>query len=106
NDPTWPRGKMFDTSCPLGPYLVTDLDPADLRITARVDGQVRQDASTAGMVRAVADPVPYASTIFTLLPRHVLLTGAPAGVDTIQHGQRGEVEIEGIGGLCTPVLRR
>lgn len=106
SDPTWTRAKMFDTSCPLGPYLVTDLDPTDVRISARVDGQVRQDASTAGMVRSVADLVAYASTIFTLLPGDVLLTGTPAGVGPIEHGQRAEVEIEGIGTLANPVLRR
>ncbi len=106
SDATWTRAKMFDTSCPLGPYLVTDLDPADLRITARVDGELRQDGSTAQMVRSVAELVAYASTIFTLLPGDVLLTGTPAGVGPIEHGQRVEVEVEGIGVLGNPVLRR
>ncbi|UFU02008.1 fumarylacetoacetate hydrolase family protein [Ruania suaedae] len=105
-DKTWTRGKMFDTSCPLGPYLVTDLDPADLRIGARVDGEVRQDGRTSQMVRSVADLVAYASSIFTLLPGDVLLTGTPAGVGPIEAGQRVEVEIEGIGTLGNPVLRR
>lgn len=106
SDSTWTRGKMFDTSCPLGPFLVTDLDPADLRITARVDGELRQDGSTAQMVRSVAELISYASTIFTLLPGDVLLTGTPAGVGPIEHGQRVEVEVEGIGVLGNPVLRR
>ncbi|WP_022918636.1 fumarylacetoacetate hydrolase family protein [Ruania albidiflava] len=106
SDATWTRAKMFDTSCPLGPYLVTDLDPADLRITARVDGELRQDGSTAQMVRSVAELIAYASTIFTLLPGDVLLTGTPAGVGPIEHGQRVEVEVEGIGVLGNPVLRR
>ncbi|HIZ34797.1 MAG TPA: fumarylacetoacetate hydrolase family protein [Candidatus Ruania gallistercoris] len=106
SDTTWTRGKMFDTSCPLGPYLVTDLDPADLRISARVDGEMRQDGSTAQLVRSVAELISYASTIFTLLPGDVLLTGTPAGVGPIEHGQRVEVEIEGIGVLGNPVLRR
>lgn len=106
SDSTWTRGKMFDTSCPLGPFLVTDLDPADLRITARVEGELRQDGSTAQMVRSVAELISYASTIFTLLPGDVLLTGTPAGVGPIEHGQRVEVEVEGIGVLGNPVLRR
>ena len=84
----------------------TDLDPADLRITARVDGELRQDGSTSQLVRSVAELIAYASTIFTLLPGDVLLTGTPAGVGPIEHGQRVEVEIEGIGVLGNPVLRR
>ncbi|WP_159623150.1 fumarylacetoacetate hydrolase family protein [Ruania rhizosphaerae] len=105
-DKTWTRGKMFDTSCPLGPSLVTDLDPADLRISASVDGEMRQDGRTSQMIRSVADLVAYASSIFTLLPGDVLLTGTPAGVGPIEAGQRVEVEIEGIGTLGNPVLRR
>ncbi|TDE95812.1 FAA hydrolase family protein [Occultella glacieicola] len=105
-DKTWTRGKMFDTSCPLGPVLVTDLDVSDLRIRARVDGEVRQDGSTAQMIHSVPDLIAYASTLFTLLPGDVILTGTPAGVGPIREGQRVEVEIEGIGVLGNPVVRR
>ncbi|CAM3454323.1 fumarylacetoacetate hydrolase family protein [Occultella aeris] len=105
-DKTWTRGKMFDTSCPLGPVLVTDLDVSDLRIQARVDGEIRQDGSTAQMIHSVPDLIAYASTLFTLLPGDVILTGTPAGVGPIREGQRVEVEIEGIGVLGNPVVRR
>lgn len=105
-DVTWTRAKMFDTSCPLGPVINLDLDVADLRIQARVDGQVRQDASTAQMMRSVPDLIAYVSSLFTLLPGDVLLTGTPAGVGPIVEGQRVEVEVEGIGVLSNPVMRR
>ena len=105
-DDTWARGKAWDTSCPLGPYLVMDLDPADLAVQCRVDGELRQDGRTNQMVYSVADLVAYASTVFTLLPGDVLLTGTPAGVGPLEHGQRVEVEVEGIGTLSNPVLRR
>lgn len=105
-DVTWTRAKMFDTSCPLGPVINLDLDVADLRIQARVDGQVRQDASTDQMMRSVPDLIAYVSSLFTLLPGDVLLTGTPAGVGPIEEGQRVEVEVEGIGVLSNPVMRR
>lgn len=105
-DVTWTRGKMWDTSCPLGPFLVMDLDVSDLAIETRVDGEVRQSGRTSQMVHSVPDLVAYASSIFTLLPGDVILTGTPAGVGPLEHGQRVEVEIEGIGVLSNPVLRR
>ncbi|HLS26662.1 MAG TPA: fumarylacetoacetate hydrolase family protein [Beutenbergiaceae bacterium] len=105
-DKTWTRGKTFDTSCPLGPVIAMDLDVSDLRVQARVDGEVRQDGSTAQMVHSVPELIAYASSLFTLLPGDVLLTGTPAGVGRIEAGQRVEVEIEGIGTLGNPVMRR
>lgn len=105
-DQTWTRGKTFDTSCPLGPVIALDLDVSDLRIQARVDGEVRQDASTSQMVHSVPELIAYVSSLFTLLPGDVLLTGTPAGVGPITEGQRVEVEIEGIGTLGNPVMRR
>ncbi|HLS15252.1 MAG TPA: fumarylacetoacetate hydrolase family protein [Beutenbergiaceae bacterium] len=105
-DVTWTRAKMFDTSCPLGPVINLDLEVADLRIQASVDGEARQDASTAQMVRSVPELIAYVSSLFTLLPGDVLLTGTPAGVGPIEEGQRVEVEVEGIGVLSNPVMRR
>lgn len=102
----WSRAKGFDTSCPLGPWIETNLDVADLRITSRVDGELRQDGRTSEMVVGVAELVSYISHSFTLLPGDVILTGTPAGVGEIVHGQRVEVEIEGLGVLANPVLRR
>jgi 2-keto-4-pentenoate hydratase/2-oxohepta-3-ene-1,7-dioic acid hydratase in catechol pathway len=98
-DDQWARAKGWDGSCPLGPWIETDLDPEDLRISGRLDGQTVQDGSTNQMIWSVADLVAYASQAFTLLPGDVVLTGTPAGVGLIREGQRFEVEIEGIGTL-------
>lgn len=102
----WTMKKAFDSSCPLGPVLVTDLDPGDLRVRTWVDGELRQDGRTSQMIVGVSELIAFVSTICTLLPGDVLLTGTPAGVGPIQHGQRVDVEIEGIGRLSNPVLRR
>ena len=104
-DGQWARAKGFDGSCPLGPWIETELDPSDLRIASRVDGQTKQDSSTAQMVFSVAEIIAYASAAFTLLPGDVILTGTPAGVGQVDEGNRIEVEVEGIGTLAT-VLRR
>ena len=105
-DGQWWRAKGFDTFCPLGPYLVTDLDPSDLRLVTRRDGEVLQDARTSAMVFDIATLIEHASAAMTLLPGDVLLTGTPAGVGPIAAGQRIEVEIEGIGVLSNPAVVR
>ena len=105
-DGQWARAKGFDTSCPIGPWIVTDLDPGDLRVTTRLDGRTVQDGRTSDMVFGVPELVSYVSRAFTLLPGDVLLTGTPAGVGPMDAGQRVEVEIEGIGVLANPVVRR
>jgi 2-keto-4-pentenoate hydratase/2-oxohepta-3-ene-1,7-dioic acid hydratase in catechol pathway len=105
-DGQWARAKGFDSSCPLGPWIVTDLDVDDLQIQTRLDGRLVQNGRTADMVFDVADLVAYASSAFTLLPGDVILTGTPAGVGSLRPGERVEVEIEGIGTLANPVLRR
>ncbi len=106
SDGQWSRAKGFDTFCPLGPWIETDLDPADLRITTRLDGEVVQDGTTADMVHGVGALVAHASAAFTLLPGDVILTGTPAGVGPVIAGQRVSVEIEGIGILDNPFVRR
>lgn len=105
-DQQWSRAKGCDTFCPLGPWIETDLDPADLRLRTLVDGEVVQDGRTSDMVFGVAELVAYASAAFTLLPGDVILTGTPEGVGPVQPGQRVSVEIEGIGSLDNPYLRR
>ena len=105
-DGQWARAKGFDGSCPLGPWIETDLDHEDVRITTRLDGETVQDGRTSQMVFDVADLVAYVSSAFTLLPGDVILTGTPAGVGPVREGQRVEVEIEGIGTLSNPVVRR
>ncbi len=74
-DGQWARAKGFDTSCPLGPWLVTDLDASDRRLVTRLDGEIVQDATTADLAHGVAELVAYASAVFTLLPGDVILTG-------------------------------
>lgn len=102
-DGQWSRAKGFDTFCPLGPVIETDLDHADARITTRVNGEVRQDGRTSQLIHSLARIVSYASQAFTLLPGDVILTGTPAGVGPLVSGDVVEVEIEGIGILRNPV---
>ena len=103
SDGQWARAKGFDTFCPLGPWLVTDLDVGDLRISTRLDGVGVQDARTSQLVVGVPELVAYISAAFSLLPGDVILTGTPAGVGPLAAGQRVEVELEGIGVLANPV---
>lgn len=104
SDGQWARAKGFDTFCPLGPWIETDLDVSGLSLVTRLDGEVVQDGTTADMVHGVAALVSYASKAFTLLPGDVILTGTPAGVGPMRPGQRVEVEIEGLGTLSNPVV--
>lgn len=102
-DGQWSRAKGFDTFCPLGPVIETDLDVVDALIETRVNGEVRQRGSTAQLIHSLARIVSYASQAFTLLPGDVILTGTPAGVGPLVDGDTVEVEIEGIGILRNPV---
>ncbi len=103
-DNQWTRAKGFDTFSPLGPCIVTGLDPARLNIQTRVNGETRQDGSTADMVSGVAELISYISQVMTLEPGDVILTGTPSGVGPLQPGDVVEVEIEGIGILRNPVV--
>ncbi len=105
-DGQWSRAKGFDSSCPLGPWIETELDTSDLRLQTRRDGETVQDGTTADLIFDVAYLVSYVSRAFTLLPGDVILTGTPAGVGPIVAGQRVDVQIEGIGTLSNPVVRR
>ena len=105
SDGQWARAKGFDTFCPLGPWIETDLDPAAQHLTTRLDGEVVQDAPTSDMVHGTAALISHASRAFTLLPGDVILTGTPAGVGPVQPGQRVEVEVDGIGALSNPFVR-
>ena len=112
-EPQWVRAKAFDTSCPIGPWIEvpepgaqSPFNPADAMVRARVDGRVVQEGTTADMIRSVAELISYVSSIFTLLPGDLILTGTPAGVGEIRAGQRVEVSVDGIGGFSNPVVRR
>ncbi|MFJ6213147.1 fumarylacetoacetate hydrolase family protein [Streptomyces sp. NPDC092296] len=102
----WARAKGFDTSCPLGPWIETDLDPADLAVTCTVNGELRQAGRTSQMVRSVADLIVHISEAMTLLPGDVILTGTPAGVGPLHVGDEVAVSIEGIGTLTNKVIKR
>jgi 2-keto-4-pentenoate hydratase/2-oxohepta-3-ene-1,7-dioic acid hydratase in catechol pathway len=106
SDGQWARAKGFDTSCPLGPWIETELDVSDLRITTTLEGEVKQDGTTADMVHDIAKVIEYASAAFTLLPGDVILTGTPAGVGLVEAGQMVTIEVEGIGSLTNTFVRR
>lgn len=107
SDRQWARAKGFDTSTPMGPWIVTadSVDPTNLRIQAYVNGQCRQDGTTVDMLRGVDELVSYLSHGFTLHPGDVILTGTPAGVGAIEAGDRVEIHVEGIGTLSNSVHR-
>jgi 2-keto-4-pentenoate hydratase/2-oxohepta-3-ene-1,7-dioic acid hydratase in catechol pathway len=108
SDGQWARAKGFDSFCPLGPWIETDLaalgkDPADLEITCRVDGELRQSGRTSQLIFRLPTLISYISQVMTLLPGDVILTGTPAGVGPIRPGQRVECSIEGLGTLTSSV---
>jgi len=104
-DVQFTRSKSYDSFCPLGPWIETVLDPADLRLVTRVNGKVKQDGRTSQMVHDIATQIAFISGVMTLLPGDVILTGTPAGVGPIVAGDLVEIEIEGIGILRNPVVR-
>jgi 2-keto-4-pentenoate hydratase/2-oxohepta-3-ene-1,7-dioic acid hydratase in catechol pathway len=103
-DGQWTRAKGHDSFCPLGPWVETGLDPADVALRTLVDGAVRQDGRTRDLLHPVAEIVAYVSAVMTLLPGDVILTGTPEGVGPLQVGEEVTVEIEGIGALTNPVV--
>jgi 2-keto-4-pentenoate hydratase/2-oxohepta-3-ene-1,7-dioic acid hydratase in catechol pathway len=112
NDGQWVRAKSFETFCPLGPWIETNLDPANVRVQGRLNGQTMQDATTELMIFNIPFLISYLSHGMTLLPGTVLLTGTPAGVGFartppvhLKPGDVFEVEVEGIGILRNPVTK-
>ncbi|MGI5168004.1 fumarylacetoacetate hydrolase family protein [Spirillospora sp. CA-253888] len=105
-DGQWTRAKGFDTFCPLGPWIETEVDPADLAIRTLVNGEVRQDARTSQLLHDIPSLVAYVSQVMTLLPGDVILTGTPAGVGPLEIGDEVTVSIEGVGDLTNRVVAR
>jgi 2-keto-4-pentenoate hydratase/2-oxohepta-3-ene-1,7-dioic acid hydratase in catechol pathway len=103
SDGQWTRGKGFDTFLPLGPWIETEFDPADSLVTSHVNGDLRQMASTRDMIFTIRQLVTFVSSVMTLEPGDILLTGTPAGVGPLQPGDVVEVSVEGIGTLQNPV---
>ncbi len=104
-DDQWARAKGFDTFCPLGPWLETELDPADALVSCTVNGQPRQMASTRDMSFPAVQLVAFISSVMTLEPGDVIMTGTPSGVGPLKPGDEVTVEVEGIGSLTNPVAQ-
>ena len=106
SDGQWSRAKGFDTFCPVGPVIVTDLDPTTLRVRCLVNGETRQDDVTSSMLFSVAAVIAYVSAAMTLEPGDLIAMGTPAGVSPLSPGDLVEVVIDGIGSLANPVVAR
>lgn len=98
-DVQFTRGKSFDTFCPVGPWIETDIDPQNVTVETRLNGEVKQKGNTADMAFPVAFLIRYISEIMTLYPGDLIATGTPAGVSRMKSGDIVEVEIAGIGVL-------
>ncbi|MEI7452601.1 MAG: fumarylacetoacetate hydrolase family protein [Actinomycetes bacterium] len=105
-DVQWTRAKSFDTFCPLGPWIETELDWEDVSIQCRVNDVLKQDGTSLDMVFDVASIIEAVSSVMTLLPGDVILTGSPAGTGPITAGDNVSVTISGIGTLKNPVIDR
>ena len=103
-DDTWTRAKGFDTFCPLGPWIETEFEPSDAMLSCSVNSSIRQMASTRDMIFPVTSLIAYVSSIMTLEPGDVILTGTPAGTSKLEIGNSIEVAIDGIGRLVNPVV--
>jgi 2-keto-4-pentenoate hydratase/2-oxohepta-3-ene-1,7-dioic acid hydratase in catechol pathway len=104
-DAQWTRAKGYDTFCPLGPAIETELDPLErLAVICRVNGEVRQAGFTSDMVFGVAEIIEYVTAVMTLLPGDVILTGTPSGVGSVVPGDVMAVEVDGIGTLINQVV--
>ncbi|MFN4245982.1 MAG: fumarylacetoacetate hydrolase family protein, partial [Brevinematia bacterium] len=98
-DGQWTRAKSFDTFCPIGPWIETDLDWRNLKVRAYLNGELRQNSTTANMIFGVNEIISFVSKIMTLLPGDIIATGTPPGVGEMKNGDEIVVEIEGIGQL-------
>jgi 2-keto-4-pentenoate hydratase/2-oxohepta-3-ene-1,7-dioic acid hydratase in catechol pathway len=104
-DGQWTRAKSFDTFCPVGPWVETDIDPGSLRITLFLNNALKQDSSTRNLIFPVEKLVSFISGIMTLYPGDIISTGTPPGVGPMKPGDRVEVGIEGIGTLVNSVVK-
>ena len=102
-DAQWTRAKGFDTFCPLGPWIDTELDPSDVVVECEVNGVTTQQASTRDLIHAVPSLIEAVSAVMTLLPGDVILTGTPAGVGPLVAGDEVAVTVSGLGTLVNPV---
>lgn len=105
-DGQWARAKGYDTFCPLGPWIETELDWSNLEIQTFVEGEPRRHGNTGDMLYKVPEIIEFASSVWTLLPGDVICTGTPAGLGGFTDGQTVDITIEGIGTLSNPARNR
>jgi 2-keto-4-pentenoate hydratase/2-oxohepta-3-ene-1,7-dioic acid hydratase in catechol pathway len=105
-DGQWMRAKGHDTFCPLGPWIVTDIEPGALDLRTEVNGQLRQHSNTSLMIHDIGAIVEWVSAVMTLLPGDLILTGTPEGVGPIEAGDTVSITVSGIGTLTNPVVRK
>lgn len=104
SDGQWTRGKGFDTFCPIGPWVETDYDPADVAVSCTVDGERRQDGRTKDLIFPIPYLIEYITRFTTLHPGDVILSGTPEGVRPVEPGNTITVEVEGLGALTNRVV--
>ncbi len=102
----WIRGKGYDTYLPLGPVIETDLEPGNLMVQSRLNGEVRQDDNTDGLIFSVPFLIEFLSDVMTLNPGDIIMTGTPHKVGALKAGDTIEVEVGGVGVLSNPVVNR
>jgi 2-keto-4-pentenoate hydratase/2-oxohepta-3-ene-1,7-dioic acid hydratase in catechol pathway len=100
------RARAFDTFAPVGPCIAVGLDGRDLAIHAYVNGDIRQDSRTREMIFTISELVEFVSTVMTLVPGDIILTGTPAGAGPVQPGDQVTIHVEGVGALTSPVVAR
>lgn len=105
-DGQWARAKGYDTFCPIGPVIETELDPGDLEIQTYVDREPRRNGNTSEMIYSVEEVIEFASSVFTLLPGDLILMGTPPGLGGFVDGQTVDIDIEGIGTLSNPAKNK
>jgi 2-keto-4-pentenoate hydratase/2-oxohepta-3-ene-1,7-dioic acid hydratase in catechol pathway len=106
SDVQFTRAKGFDSFCPLGPWIETELDVSDLQVQTYLNGDLKQDGSTKDMIFDVPALIAHVSSVMTLLPGDVILTGTPEGVGPMEVGDEVEISIAGIGTLTNKVAQR
>jgi 2-keto-4-pentenoate hydratase/2-oxohepta-3-ene-1,7-dioic acid hydratase in catechol pathway len=105
-DGQFTRAKGFDSFCPLGPWVETELDVSDLRVQTFLNGEVKQDGRTSDLIFDVPTLIAHVTSVMTLLPGDVILTGTPEGVGPMEVGDEVEISIQGIGNLTNKVVKR
>jgi len=105
-DGQWARAKGYDTFCPLGPWISTDLDVSDVRISTTLNGEPKQDGRTSQFIFDIPEVLAYITSFTTLLPGDVVLTGTPAGVGPMLPGDEVAISVDGLGTLTNKVIVR